>query len=126
MKRAPSRQHLVENRAERKNVGTMIYRFAAHLFGRHVANRTYDHAGICIDSASGNFTLRFIPIRLRQLRQSEVKNLYAAIFSYEDVVRFEVAMDDAFLVRSCKTLGNLACTINYATLGHRRSAYSLA
>src|SRR6266851_9253829 len=37
-------EHLVENGARGKNVGAVIGRFSSHLLGRHIADRSHQHA----------------------------------------------------------------------------------
>ncbi len=43
--------------------------------------------------------------RLNQLRQTKVENLDAPVFGDEKIFRFEVAMDDAFLMRRRQARG---------------------
>src|SRR6266516_2435323 len=50
MKSATARKHLVENRAERENIGTMIDGLPANLLGRHIADRSHDDTRTGIDT----------------------------------------------------------------------------
>ena len=96
VERALAREHLVEHGAERKDVRAMIGRHAAHLLGRHVADRAEHHArqgvGRCRRQGRCDSDRR---LRLRQLGQTEVQNLHAAVVGDEHVLRFEIAVDDA-------------------------------
>src|SRR5439155_23157721 len=99
-KGALARKHLVKNRPERKNIGTMIGWFSAHLLRRHVADRAHHHAGISINSSRRHFSLRLCSIaRACQFRQTKIKDLYSPVFRDEDVLWFQIAMHDAFLMR---------------------------
>jgi hypothetical protein len=81
-----------------------IRHLAAHLLRRHVPNRPEDRP-------------RFCPARDRRgivrgehnllARQAEVEDLDAAVSSDEQVVGFEIAMDDASFVRGAEAVGDL-------------------
>src|SRR5262245_8422204 len=45
--------------------------------------------------------------RLRQLRQAKIKNLHAAVAGQENVLWFEIPVDDAFRVSRRQTLHDL-------------------
>src|SRR6266516_4793970 len=57
MRSATARKHLVENRAERENIGTMIDGLPAHLLGRHIADRSHDDTRTGIDTPGRNVCL---------------------------------------------------------------------
>src|SRR5437660_12507815 len=61
-------KHLVENRAEGKDVGTMIRRLPFQLLRRHVTHCPHHHARISIDTPSRHIGLRFgsslVPVSL--------------------------------------------------------------
>ena len=63
-----TRQHLVENHAEREDVCTMIDMLSAHLLRRHVPRRSHHYAGLRGRQAGS------LPIQL-QLGQAKVQYL---------------------------------------------------
>src|SRR4030095_7570508 len=93
---------------------------------RHVTHRAHHHARICIDTTSGNIGLRLVAIKLRELRQTKVENLYAAIVSDEDVVGFQIAMDDSLLVCCCQTVGDLERVVDCASLAQLSATDALS
>src|SRR5437588_9646834 len=98
MERAAAGKHLVQNRAERKDVGTMIDSLPAYLFGRHVTHRAHHDTRASIDASRRYICLGFGAFNLRQLGNSKVENLYAPVFGDEDVVGLQVTVNDPFLV----------------------------
>ena len=74
------RYHLVENGAETEDVGTMIDRFAAHLFGRHITGSA-QHGADEVRSGIGQrlvgggrlFTICFASPKSRTLTRSSRK-----------------------------------------------------
>ncbi len=46
VERAPASEHLVDDDAEREDIGAWIDHLAAHLFGRHVADRAHRDTGL--------------------------------------------------------------------------------
>ena len=93
------REHLVQDGAEREDVGTRVGRAAAHLLGGHVAERSEDHAGL-----GGGRGARLGP---DQLGQAEVEDLQAAVFRDEDVLGLQVPVNDALLVGGGEAPGGL-------------------
>src|SRR6266550_3207583 len=53
-----ARKHLVENRAERKNIGAWIGGFAPYLLGRHIAGGAEDPAGLRVADLLGRLAFR--------------------------------------------------------------------
>jgi hypothetical protein len=51
-------------------------------------------------------------LALHQFREAEVENLEMPVFGDEEVLRLEVAMNDAFLVRRCQSMRDLNAVIN--------------
>jgi hypothetical protein len=47
-----------------------------------------------------------------QLRQPKIQNLHVPVFADEHVLRLQVAMDDAFLMRRSQAARNLAAVID--------------
>ena len=82
-------QHLVEHAPQRKDVSALVDVVAGRLLGAHVG-RSADRQSGCgkaVTTGSRN-----------SARNSEVRDVHAA-FSEQDVVRFDVPVDDAVSVR---------------------------
>ena len=65
-------------------------------------------------------------VGLRELRQTKIENLHSSVVGDKDVVGFEIAMDDSFLVCCRQTVCDLQCVINSASLAQGSTANSLA
>ena len=87
----------IQNRAQRVRIGrrTNLVGFASGLFGWHVAGRAQDLAG-CRQTLIG-FGL---------LRQPKIRDLGLTVFVQQNVRGFQVAMNDAFGMRVCDSLGH--------------------
>ena len=82
MERALARQHLVEDGAEGKMSERGSARLPAHLLGRHVADRAHHVPGrrCSVRLVDGlQIRRRVQSIVLRQLGETEVENLDAAV-----------------------------------------------
>src|SRR6185503_13680392 len=107
--RALARCHLVYHCAERKDVAAEVNALAEKLLRRHVFDRSKYHAGIRLDLNDGLFRAvsREPALSLDELRESEIQNLRVAVAADHQVLRLEVAMNDAMLVRLAKPFGDL-------------------
>src|SRR6266498_2915008 len=86
----------------------MINRLATYLLRRHVANGPHHRAGIGVDFSRGDVGLCFVLIGgLDELGQSKVENLYSVVFSNEQIVGFQIAMNNSLLVRGRETMRDL-------------------
>src|SRR5436190_17830042 len=93
----------------------MIDVVTTHLFGRHVPYCSHHRSGSGLSSACFDFRLCDISIRsFDQLCQTEVENLDAWILSDEEVLGFQIPVNNGLLVRDLKTTGYLDGVI-YAT-----------
>lgn len=103
LEQALARQYLVEHHAETENVGALVRGPAANPLRRHVSGGAQDHTrlglveGGRVGPGAGS----------RQLGQSEIQDFYPAVFAHKDVVRFQIAVDDAVLVRCRQPLRHL-------------------
>jgi hypothetical protein len=128
--RAPARKHLVKDRAEAENIRSVIGRKPANLLGRHVPDRTEHHARRrpALDRQRGRLPGR-LPGRItgrRQFGDSEIENLDATVAGDEHVLRLEVAVDDALVMRGGQTARELRGVLDCLPYGERPSAKPLA
>ena len=100
---ASSGEHLVQDGAERENVGPGVDRATFRLLRRHVGGRAHDNARLGRHRADGRFGRR----QLDQFREPEVEHLRASVAGDHDVGRLDVAMDDAAAVGDRKRAGDL-------------------
>ena len=104
-----ARQHLVEHAAERPDVRPLVDRLPARLLRAHVGRRPENHP---VTRAADAGSRRLCQIRAggiaaRRLRQAEVEDLDDAVGRDLDVGRFQIAVNDALLVRRFQRLGDL-------------------
>src|SRR5215472_6251291 len=108
MKGAPSRKHLVKDRAKRKDVGTMIYRAAFDLFRRHIVDGAHDLARIGIHPSRGNAGLWLLAVSgAGQLGQAEIENLQASVVGDKEILWFEIAVHDPFFMCGSQAVRDL-------------------
>jgi hypothetical protein len=111
---APAREHLVCDEAERELVGTEVHRSPGRLLRRHVAHGSEDRA---FERSGNRGRCHGLDRRRRGLErvdeglpgQTEIKNLRAPIRPQHDVLRLEVAVDDALCMRGGESVGDLEC-----------------
>ena len=84
-------QDLVENDAQRVNVGGGVDRLAADLLRAGVLRRQHARHGDC--------HLRRVHARLQHLRDAEIEQLGRAVLGDQNVAGLQVAVDDQVLVR---------------------------
>ena len=82
LERARARDHEIEHRPHRKQIGALIDRLAHRLLGRHEGDLPFDHAG------AGVLAL------VHRLGDAEVGQLHLALIGQQDVVRADVAVND--------------------------------
>ena len=94
-------EHLVHDHAERVDVGALVDGLPRRLLGRHVVRRAEDHPG-----------LGELARAAADLGHAEVEHLHEArvvpLLDDEDVVRLQVAVDDAARVGRVERGGDLA------------------
>jgi len=105
LERPLRRHHLEEDAAEGEDVGGAVDRFAAELFGRHVAERPSELArarerGAPLGSGRAGREM------LREAEVGDERRL--PVFPEEHVLGLEIAVDDASLVRGLERLADLA------------------
>src|SRR5262245_7024525 len=104
----------------------MIYCTALQLLGRHVTHCSHHNAGICIYATSWDVCLLLIAIGLSEFCEPEVENLHSSIISDEDVVGFQIAVNDSLLVCCGEAICKLQRIIKRASLGQWRTSDPLA
>ena len=108
-KRDAPGQHLVEDAAERPDVGALVDRLPARLLAGSCRRP-------CPECAFARPAWREPPLReigrrrvgARRLREPEVEHLHHAVRRDLDVRGLQVAVDDPFFVRGLERLGDLA------------------
>ena len=108
-------KHFVEHRTKCKDVAARIGGLAAHLLRRHVARRAHHHARRRVRTGEGGL-VQFCAGFLRQFRQSEIEDLDAPVLGDENVLGFQVAMDDSLLVRRRQSVRDLHAVLDRLTL----------
>ena len=110
MERSTAGRRLVEDRAEREDVGALIDDLALRLLGRHVGSRTQHHALAGQRCHLGGHLGRQVPGRRlrvrRQFGETEVEHLEPAVARQHDVRRLEIAMYHALFVRHGERFGD--------------------
>src|SRR5215831_15776777 len=86
LKRAAASAHLIEERAEAEDVGTVVDSFPLGLLGRHVSHGSKNRAFFCarafLHSHGG---AKFVSsARLGKLSQAEVEHLHVAVCGHHD------------------------------------------
>ena len=104
VERSPARRHLVEHRPERELIRPIVDRRALRLLGRHVADSSDDHALARAVVRQRGAARAFRRRRLEILRQTEVRDFRRAVSRKKDVVRLQIAVNDAARVRDRKGL----------------------
>jgi hypothetical protein len=108
LERAPSREHLVEDRAEGEDVGARVGGLALDLLRRHVAQRAHDDAGLGAGARRREIGLRpRAALGLRQLGEAEVEDLDPPVLRHEDVLGLQIPVDDALVVRGRQAMRDL-------------------
>ena len=85
----------------------MVGELASHLLRRHVAHGPEHSSRICVARQRRRRGVLGRTSKRRLARQAEVEDLDLAVAGQEQVVRLEVAMDDAFVVGGGQALGDL-------------------
>src|SRR5262249_4229961 len=98
-----------------------------NLLRRHVTDRAHYFAGIGIDSARGNAGLGKVAISgARELGQPKVEDLHAPVVGDEQIIRFEIAMDDPLFMSCGQAMNYLQGIIDSLALWHDGAAHALA
>ena len=93
-------EHLVEDDAQRVDVRPVVHALGMlDLFRRHIVRRAHDlpHAG----------QMEVLRLAAQDFGQAEVGDLCAALLVQQHVLRLDVAVHDAFVVRILEGLANL-------------------
>ncbi len=110
---AMARQHLEEHDPERPDVGALVDGLSSRLLRAHIRRGAEDETGLggVARHRGGVRELRVHPaaavLALEGFGQTKVQNLYLAVGGYLDVGGFEIAMDDAVVVRFFESFRDL-------------------
>ena len=122
------RYHFVKDYAETPDIGTLINRDAARLFRRHVTNGSQYRPKICRSECH-----RSCPVRrslgkggFGELCNPEVEHFHVPIRPEHDVLRLDVAMDNAGFVGGSERSRHLNRDVNSFTQLHSPAHETLA
>ena len=104
-KAVPACRHLVQDGAEREEVGAGVEVFATNLFRRHVRQRAHNRTGIGQVLLSRSCGHR--QSIQRRPRQPEIEQLCVTAIGHEDVGRLDVAVNDSLGVGGFERIGEL-------------------
>ena len=132
-KRMAAGRELVQDHAEREDIGARIERGAEHLLGRHVGRCADPRAGVGEDGAATVVAALHCPAawpkaRVRQMRrhdllgEAEVHDLHVPLRRHHHVGGLEVAMDDAAAMGGVERLGQLVRDVDHLAHGQQRAA----
>ena len=126
--RRPSRErllaghHLVEDQAEREDVGARIERLSACLLGRHVGGGA-EREALGREHHLGHRRVAVVRVgtarEQRHLGQAEVEHLHQAAAGHEDVRGLDVTVQHALRVRRVDRRGNLEREVEHGVDRHR-------
>ena len=120
LKRSPSRHQLVEHGTEAEDIGAVIDVGGAHLFRRHIAHSTQHESRFGAAGHRRHHRRSSVgPPDTNRFGQAEVEDLCAAVVRDEDVLRLQVAMDDAFVMRRRKAACDLDGDVDGTSRGRR-------
>jgi hypothetical protein len=120
-------KHLIQNGPEGKDVRAVVGGLGAHLLGRHIADRAENRSRLRVDRHGLNRGLaEERRLDSLELGQAEVENLEAAISGDEQVLRFQIAVDDSFIVGRRQAAGELHGIIERLPHRQRLGSQSLS
>ena len=124
LERPTPRQHFVDHHAQGEDVGAVVDRLPADLLGRHVAHGAEDdaHLGERVGHGRGLLGLWCAD----EFRHAEVEDFHAAIAGEEEVLRLQIAMDDATLVRRGESARDLHGVVDRLAFRHGAVPQALA
>jgi hypothetical protein len=107
LERPRVRNGLVQDAAEREDVGARVERLAGDLLGGHVPRRAEKLAVRGEGAEGGGVGADRIPRGVGQLGQAEVDDLRVAVLGDQDVVGLEIAVNDPGAVRFAESVRDL-------------------
>ena len=117
LKRQTARQHFIKHDAEAEHIGARIHFQPARLFGRHIRHRTHHQPRACMKGREQLFVwiiYRFFGyFAFSQFGEAEIQHFDVAIAALHQVLRFDVAVDDACAVGGFERLADLHDDIEY-------------
>ena len=120
VKRLLSGDELIQDGAEREDVGAMVNIFRAHLLGRHVTDSSHHRASL---GALGKRRFRTRSVfALANLGKAEVQNLHPPLIGEKQVFRLQIAMDDPFFMRRRQAVRDLNGIVDRLAQRHRTAS----
>ncbi len=111
-----ARRHLVQHRAEGKQIAPRIQLLRARLLRRHISDRAERGTGTgqvllvhgrLLNRRSAR--VQYSVARGRHFRQPKIQNLCVSTFGHQNIGGLDVPVDDAFRVRGIERVGNFNC-----------------